>query len=89
MIPSLKVRRSGAYGLAGVALLVAAMFLPMSTPRWFVSLTWCVIAAFGGVALFFTARERKVGQMGRSVGFFTLAVLLIIVAAFMALTFVL
>jgi uncharacterized membrane protein SirB2 len=89
MSPSFKIRRSGAYGIAGAAVLVAWMFLPMSTPRWFMNVTWCLIAALAGAAVFFSSRERKAGQSGRSVGFFILAVLFIVLAFFAALVFVL
>ena len=89
MTPTLNIRRSGAFGVAGAAVLMASMFLPMSTPRWFVTLTWFLIASFAGAAVFFSARERKAGQTGRSVGFFTLAVLVIVVAALMFVAFVL
>jgi uncharacterized membrane protein SirB2 len=89
MTPSLKIRRSGAYGIAGVVVLMASLFLPMSTPRWFVTLTWLLIAGFAGAAVFFSSRERNAGQAGRSVGTFTLAVLVVIVAALIVSTLVL
>jgi hypothetical protein len=80
MTPFLKIRRSGAYGTAGAVLLMGSMFLPMSTPRWFMALAWFLIAAFAGVAVFFSTRERRAGLTGTSEGFFILAVLLIIAA---------
>lgn len=89
MTPSLKIRRSGAYGLAGLVVLFASMFLPMSTPRWFVSVTWLLIALLAGAAVFFSARERRAGQTGRSVGFFAFAVLVVIVAVLTVLMMVL
>jgi hypothetical protein len=56
-------------------------------PACFVAL--CLIAGFAVAAVFFSARERKAGQTGRSVGFFSFAVVIIIVAALILLTFVL
>ena len=53
------------------------------------NVTWCLIAALAGTAVFFSSRERKAGQSGRSVGFFILAVLFIVLAFFAALVFVL
>ena len=89
MTTSLKIRRSGAYGIAGLVVLFASMFLPMSTPGWFVGATWLLIAGFGGAAVFFSGRERKAGQAGRSVGFFAFATLLVIVGLLILLTMVL
>jgi uncharacterized membrane protein SirB2 len=89
MPPSLKIRRSGAYGIAGAIVLMGSMFLPMSTPQWFVTAAWCLVAGFAGGAVFCSARERKARMTGRSVGFFALAILIIIVAALAFLTSVL
>ena len=83
----MKVRRSGAYGLAGVGVLVITFFLPMSTPRWYGIAVLSLACAFAAVAIYFNAQERKAGQTKRSVGFFALAVLLIIFALLIVFVF--
>jgi hypothetical protein len=61
----------------------------MSTPRWYAGLVVSLICLLAGVALYFNAQERRAGEQKRSVGFFTLAVLVILLAAFCLLPFVL
>ena len=73
------IRRSGAYGVAGAVVLLATMFLPMSTPEWYWISAYSLLAVLTGLALFFNAREKKAGQAQRSVGFFALIVLVVIV----------
>lgn len=85
MTHSLKIRRSGAYGLAGWVVLVGSNFLPMSTPRWFVDATWLLIASFAGVAVWFNACERKAGERGTSAGFLGFAILFILVTGLMVI----
>ena len=75
--------------MAGLVVLLASMFLPMSTPGWFVDATWLLIAGFGGAAVYFSARERRAGQAGRSAGFFAFAALIVIVGLLILLTLVL
>ncbi len=74
------IRRSGAYGVAGAVVLLATMFLPMSTPDWYWMSALSLVAVLTGLALFFNARERKAGQTHRSVGFSALIVLVLIFA---------
>jgi len=74
------IRRSGVYGVAGAVLLLATMFLPMSTPDWYWMSALSLVAVLIGLALFFNTRERKAGQTLRSVGFFALVVLVLIFA---------
>jgi hypothetical protein len=76
----MKIRRSGAYGLAGVAALGITFFMPMSTPRWYDIAVFSLACAFAGVAVYFNAQERKAGVTKLSIGFFTLAVLVTIFA---------
>ena len=76
----MKIRRSGVYGAVGAGILFATTFLPMSAPRWCGTVLISSVAVFAGLALFFNSRERKAGQCGRSLGFFVLAVLVIIFA---------
>ena len=61
-------------------MLLATMFLPMSTPDWYWISALSLVAVSTGLALFFNARERKAGQAQRSVGFFALIVLVVIFA---------
>jgi hypothetical protein len=75
-----KIRRSGAYGVAGVIVLVASGFLPMSTPRWYVYAVFALVCLFAGLALYFNAQERRAGLTKRTAGFFTLAILVILLA---------
>ncbi len=74
----MKIRRSGAYGVAGALVLLATIFLPMSTPDWYWILVLSLVALLTGLALFFRVHERKAGQEQRSVGFFALMVLVLI-----------
>ena len=60
--------------------LLATMFLPMSTPDWYWMSALSLVAVLTGLALFFNARERKAGQTHRSVGFSALIVLVLIFA---------
>jgi hypothetical protein len=76
----MKIRRSGAYGAAGAVVLLATMFLPMSTPDWYWMSALSLVALMTSIALFFNARERKAGQARRSVGFLALIVLVLIFA---------
>jgi hypothetical protein len=83
--PSIKIRRSDAYGVAGAVVLLSTMFLPESTPQWYSTLTWLLIGGLAGAALFFDQRE---GGTGRSVGF-ALAVLIMLFGILVLLTVVL
>ena len=74
----MKLRRSGAYGLAGLVVLLGSMFLPMSTPRWYVYALCLVIVGSAVCALYFNRREKKAGQVERSSFFFAFAVVLIV-----------
>ena len=76
----LKIRRSGAYGIAGAIVLVGSWFLPMSTPDLYAVAVCCLVCILAGVALYFNAQERRSGEVKRSIGFFTLAVLVIVFA---------
>ncbi len=60
--------------------LLATTFLPMSTPAWYGMLAFSVVAVLTGLALFFNSRERRAGQRQRSVGFFAVVVLGLIIA---------
>jgi hypothetical protein len=86
---SMKIRRSGAYGIAGLIVLLGTLFLPMSTPNWYVLAVFCFIFAMAGLALYFNALERRAGAAKRSIGFFALAVLVIIFAVLSLLPLVL
>jgi len=83
----MKIRRSGAYGTAAALLLFGGMFLPMRTPHWYQVALVVSVCVLAGVALFFNSRERRAGQSQRSIGFFVLAVLLIIIGLLTVLTF--
>lgn len=87
MEPSLKIRRSEAYSIAGLLVFIASMFLPMPTARWFIG-TWRLIASLAGAAAFFNARECKAGAR-TSVGFFAYATLVVIVGILAVLMVVL
>jgi 4-amino-4-deoxy-L-arabinose transferase-like glycosyltransferase len=76
----MRIRRSGAYGIAGIIVLLASLFLPMSTPYWYSLAVFCLVCALVAVALFFNVKERRAGEKQRSIGFFVLAVLVITVA---------
>ena len=86
---TVKIRRSGAYGIAAGLVLLGSMFLPMSTPRWYGMVFLSVVCVLAGCALYFSARERRGGEAGRSVGFFTFAVLVILLGLLTVLTMVL
>ena len=70
-------------------MLVVSQFLPMSTPYWYEVAVFCFVCALAGVALYFNARERRAGDAKRSIGFFTLAVLVILFALLSLLPLVL
>ena len=76
----MKIRRSGAYGVAGIVVLPGTQFLPMSTPYWYAVLVYSFACALAGVALYFNGQERRTGQAKRSIAFFTLAVLVLLSA---------
>jgi hypothetical protein len=67
--------------VAGAVVLLATMFLPMSTPDWYWISALSLVAVFTGLALLFNACERKAGEAQRSVGFFALIILVLIFAA--------
>jgi hypothetical protein len=77
---TLKIRRSGAYGIAGTVVLLGSLFLPMSTPEWCAAAVFLLAFGFAGGAFYFNAREKRAGATTRSIGFFSLAVTLIIFA---------
>ena len=80
MAHTMKIRRSGAYGIAGVITLLGCQFLPLSTPPWCFSAIFSLVCMLAGFALFFNVQERKLGETKRSIGFFALAVLMILFA---------
>ena len=86
---SVKIRRSGAYGVAGALVLIGSQFLPISTPYWYQEAVFCLVCALAGVALYFNAHEKRAGDAKRSIGFFALAVLLILFALLSLLPLVL
>ena len=69
-------------------MLALTFFMPMSTPRSYGIAVFSLACAFAAVAVYFDAQERKAGQTKRSVGFFALAVLVIILAILIVLQFV-
>jgi len=85
----MRIRRSGAYGVAGAIVLVGSQFLPMSTPDWYGRAVFWLVCALAGAALSFHAQERRAGEAKRSIGFFTLVVLLLLFTLLGALPLVL
>ena len=75
-----QIPRSGVYGGAGVIVLVASQFLPLSAPQWYVFAVFSLVCLLAGVALYFNALERRARRQKRSIGFFTLAVLVNLLA---------
>jgi hypothetical protein len=76
----IQIRRSGAYGISGVIVLLGSMFLPPSTPDWYAKVVFCLVCVLAGAALYFNAQERRAGEPKRNTGFFVLAVLVILFA---------
>ena len=70
-------------------MLVGSQFLPMSTPYLYEVAVFCLVCALAGVALYFNAHERRAGEAKRNIGFFTLAVLVILFALLSLLPLVL
>jgi hypothetical protein len=75
--PSLKIRRSDAYGTTAAVVLLPTMFLASSTPDWYLTLTWVLAAGLAGAALFFSEREWRAGQTGMSLGLALVALIAI------------
>jgi len=80
----MKIQRSGAYGAAAAIVLLATLFLPVSTPNWYWIMAYCLVAALGGGALMFNARERRAGRPA-GMGILALVILIILAAGMMIL----
>jgi hypothetical protein len=73
-----KIRRCDAYGITGTVVFLASIFLPETTPQWYLTNTWLFVGALAGAAVFFGVRE---GRTDCSVGF-AFAVLIILLGIY-------